>query len=278
MNYLYNGVEAPDINTVWTDKETYSYAMIFVNTETNWTTGITETYTYLWFLDNPPYVFRGEGTSGNIAGGAIIQSYRLTGGNWEYYATHEWPHAFTYPFDSIIYANYDLLDSDGTLYLAASDPVPVEETTPAFSLKAWLTGYALGIAGKPLPFAGKKEPVAYLYNGVRLPKLPEWDKEAYPYAVIAQTLSGDGAVVFGFAVCADPWYVGSYSSGDNFVGADGNGFQWTLIDGVWVQNNMFWGTYNISDDGYGVWSNHDVIDTTDGTIYLTASEPVPIYE
>ena len=30
-----------------------------------------------------------------------------------------------------------------------------------------------------------KTPDGYSYNGVQLPKLPEWDKEMYPYAVIS---------------------------------------------------------------------------------------------
>lgn len=143
MNYLYNGVELPDINTVWTDKVTYPNAMIFVSTETNWGTGLTETYTYLWFLDNPPYVGRSDGTAGSLSGGAIIQSYRLMGGNWEYYATHKWPQAFFYNFDSIIWTNYDLLDAAGTLYLSASDPIPVNPAPtldPSAMLMCWQVG------------------------------------------------------------------------------------------------------------------------------------------
>lgn len=49
-------------------------------------------------------------------------------------------------------------------------------------LKSWLTGYILGVCGKPLPLVAKKEPTAYRYNGIRtmtscstmtLLKLPE---------------------------------------------------------------------------------------------------------
>jgi hypothetical protein len=37
-------------------------------------------------------------------------------------------------------------------------------------MKSWLTGYILGITGKPLPIAAKKEPTSYSYNGVVLPE------------------------------------------------------------------------------------------------------------
>jgi hypothetical protein len=43
----------------------------------------------------------------------------------------------------------------------------------------WLVGRR--IAGQRTK---QKTPIAYLYNGVQLPPLPEWDREKYPYAVI----------------------------------------------------------------------------------------------
>ena len=50
-----------------------------------------------------------------------------------------------------------------------------------FPLKEWITGIILERLSRT-----SRTPVAYLYNGVRLPALPEWDREAYPFAVITQ--------------------------------------------------------------------------------------------
>jgi hypothetical protein len=36
-------------------------------------------------------------------------------------------------------------------------------------LKSWMTGYILGITGKPLPLV-QKTPIGYSYNGVVLPE------------------------------------------------------------------------------------------------------------
>ena len=43
------------------------------------------------------------------------------------------------------WSNHTLYDQNGNLVIEPSDPVAY------FDLKSWLTGYALGIAGKPLP-------------------------------------------------------------------------------------------------------------------------------
>lgn len=43
-------------------------------------------------------------------------------------------------------------------------------------MKSWLTGFALGLCGKPLPFA-KKTPIGYSYNGTVLPEEQESDTD-----------------------------------------------------------------------------------------------------
>ena len=86
----------------------------------------------------------------------------------------------------IFWTNTDILNEDGTLYLAASDPIPVTITAP-IDPTSLLMGYRVGqmIRGMRL----KKEPVAFLYNGVRLPKLP--DVEGYPFKVIYYLLDDE---------------------------------------------------------------------------------------
>lgn len=56
-------------------------------------------------------------------------------------------------------------------------------------MRSCAMGLILSLFSSPLPEV-QKEPVAYLYNGVILPALPEWDRETYPYLVI-DYFSGD---------------------------------------------------------------------------------------
>ena len=45
-------------------------------------------------------------------------------------------------------------------------------------MRSSVMGLILSLFSSPLPEV-QKEPVAYLYNGVRLPALPEWDNLAW---------------------------------------------------------------------------------------------------
>lgn len=54
-----------------------------------------------------------------------------------------------------IYTNHDILDGEGSVWLAA-DSVTAVETAWA-GLKSWLLGYALGLAGKPLPISSVRK-------------------------------------------------------------------------------------------------------------------------
>lgn len=145
------------------------------------------------------------------------------------------------------------------------------EITPTLGLSAYFLGRR--IAGQ----RRKRErvPVAYLYNGVRLPGLPEWDRVAYPYAVIVH-----GNSIYGLYCSTEPAYCksgslinkgGVYAPYLYFGHYDTKG---------WVGGNVV----NTSDMTFMVdkpiWSNHDMIDvaSANGTVGLAASEPVPIYE
>ena len=118
-NYLYNGIELPDINEVWTDKETYKYAYI---SEKNGAYYLT--------------VSKIKKTVDNVEGPILVDtlntallettvSYKLSNDEWVQYSGG-------YRFRSIpVWASVDIQYEgcegveDGTLYLAASDPVPV---------------------------------------------------------------------------------------------------------------------------------------------------------
>lgn len=164
-------------------------------------------------------------------------------------------------------------------------------------MRSFLKGLALGLAGKPLEFAPGEpvvpdEPVAYLYNGVRLPKLPEWDKTAYPYAVVYRTL----ALSWYLFVSETPWHGTGENHTDIFGAGAGEatentsaGVTFLYKDNTWVQqsnsNPPKLGQMQDTDgDGIAdkgaycaVWSNHDIIGA-DNSVLLAASEPIPVYE
>lgn len=163
-----------------------------------------------------------------------------------------------------------------------------------FDLKSWLTGFALGLAGKPLPLVAGKPPIAYLYNGVQLPALPKWDRETYPYAIIARigiisseyvytlrlfrsayTTSGTNVLYSFYNMTAD---IGKTWLGCSCPYTDlGDGtFMWSGIREIQIVENDSAETTTILV-GTPIWSNFDLT-TNGGTVWLAASEPTPIYE
>ena len=134
----------------------------------------------------------------------------------------------------------------------------------------------------------KREPVAYLYNGVRLPPLPEWDKAKYPNALLTRFW--------------DKWWIlhifGEYtvldSPPNNPTDQDSD---WIVLNGTGDTSNCEaylksaydeetgqWGAFE--SDQYSPytdylsnvkWSSVD-LHAYDGSLYLAASTPVPVYE
>lgn len=186
------------------------------------------------------------------------------------------------------WANFDIYNEDGSLYLAASEPVPIEEEK-GFDLKSWLTGFALGLSGKPLPLSTGKTLVGYSYNGTVLPKLPEWDREAYPYAVMDNNGSD---TVFSIHLCST--LPQAYKSLTHTFLKTTGAYLYATYSTKGVYGDDWWSDYNGSgayteantDDGssgllcnikYAMFANFDVYDA-DGNLYLSASAPIPVYE
>lgn len=183
-----------------------------------------------------------------------------------------------------IYTNHSILDGNGDVWLAA-DTVTAVGVSENW-LRSFWTGVSLGLTSKTL--FSKKEPVAYLYNGVRLPKLPEWDREKYPYAVIVLTDSiavGDSVVDgirYWLYFTAEPCV---HSLGNNIpVGsmryvlyADENTADicGSSVWGEWLEAEM--NTAMSTFLAEYVWANADVM-TANGEVKLSASEPIPVYE
>ena len=145
-NYLYNGVPQPDINTVWVDKVTYPHAVMTTNSRDN-------TVYYLWLISKQTSIY---GESGNEVwgvqeGNASCAIYRSRAqGAWEaanvfgsgvntrddfggYYISGYTP----------VWSNHDILNEDGSVYLSASEPIPVNPA-PTLDPTALLMGWQVG--------------------------------------------------------------------------------------------------------------------------------------
>lgn len=119
----------------------------------------------------------------------------------------------------------------------------------------------------------KRVPVAYLYGPdmVKLPPLPELDRETYPYAVIC-TFNSSMHTLF-------------VSSGLPYALVDEDGVEWLHFPGPYgdCQNSpkaYQWADLGYTDDDYTgyspsdvVWCNFDLC-YEDGTLVCAASEPV----
>lgn len=147
--------------------------------------------------------------------------------------------------DDVFWTSHDILNEDGTVFMSATTPIPVGEM------------------------------VGYSYNGVVLPELPEWDKTAYPYVYLSNKTLGNrhyftalSAVSF-FTDKDGYWSVATYPK--------------KLICSFDTKNGEFseWRESEQADetDGASVsaigWANFDALNE-DGSVYLEASEPIPV--
>ena len=118
----------------------------------------------------------------------------------------------------------------------------------------------------------------YLYNDVELPKLPKWDIELYPYALIGVAPKPSGVkpytrlyaskspfvlnegVLFPFAVSAqtDSYVHSLINEGET---------EWSKIV-IYTQNGV---STNISETI--IWTNHDILNE-DGSVYFGAICPI----
>ena len=169
-------------------------------------------------------------------------------------------------------------------------------------MKSFVKGILLSLVGKPFPLA-EREPVAFLYNGVRLPKLPEWDSEKYPYAVIVGNSSGEFWLYPTRLILSTVplYYVNNnLAYWSLFYGsADGSaiGYEWVnydeenqniTYDPGFVRNEDMDTAFtagggaaqktSLADDL--LWANYDVYKHPGGTTLVlpACDDPVPVYE
>lgn len=152
-----------------------------------------------------------------------------------------------------------------------------------FPLRDWITGFVLercSRAFEPKPI------VAYLYNGVRLPALPEWDRDAYPFAVISQFTE-----LYYLTFYSEPVYhewggLGNYYKSNEVCSAIAYTCSPKYGDATWVQYddgaavNVPAGE-RIGNASTPLWANLGLASTntsTGVTEYIEASNPIPVYE
>ena len=155
----------------------------------------------------------------------------------------------------------------------------------AYDHKSFMKGLAAGLVSKGrLPKGEQKEPVAYLYNGVRLPKLPVVD--GFTYAYIARRTSTDSYILYSSSVQGVmKTTLGLYQSIAVYFGND-CAYEYTVENNAWVTDDVTPKADQIviytSLGGLGncaevLWSNVDILND-DGSVYHEASDPVPVYE
>lgn len=119
----------------------------------------------------------------------------------------------------------------------------------------------------------KKLPIAYSYNGVVLPELPNLNR---PYAVVTKNVA-EGT--YWLRISAEKTYQPEFAIGlGNYItptpsdlyGIDGDG--WSLLRTEEEGST----TVQLGTTDF-VWANHDILSNED-TVYLEASKPIPVYE
>ena len=126
----------------------------------------------------------------------------------------------------------------------------------------------------------------YLYNGVELPALPEWDKEKYPYATITDDYYGTDVIKVGYVLSlTDKPLI--FTEGDENYPTMHHKVQVNYCRGLnWYyypeKGELEWNTpltftsLHLWDDDKIIWSNHNIY-LDNGTIFFAkCDDPVPV--
>lgn len=117
-NYRYNGTELPALPN-W-DKTKYPFAVLFKGSGNSYT---------LWVTSYAPYFGYPEGYTSKYlvwANPVSLERYKPDTGEFLFYNSGEHNDLTTaYGGAGVIWTNTDILNEDGSVWFAASDPVPV---------------------------------------------------------------------------------------------------------------------------------------------------------
>lgn len=136
-------------------------------------------------------------------------------------------------------------------------------------MKSFVKGILLGLCGYPLP-QGEKEPVAYMYNGVRFPAVPVVDGRPFE-AILVNEYWTDYV-----AVSLEP--TRNPANGGRLITQEGSLYvQYRLEDGEWKKRHSSIIPSKTDLGGDTIWCNFDLYNM-DGSLYLPKSDPIPVYE
>jgi hypothetical protein len=142
----------------------------------------------------------------------------------------------------ITWANFDVLNEDGTVYLGATIPLPVA----LFESGTWD------------------------FNGTKLPYLPTWDMETYPYAAIFYISITKKYILRCLTV--DAHYEMPSLVANSGISCSTTGDVWSEFGENTTDAYI---PINVSIQPL-VWTNF--VAEYDGITYMTASDPIPVYE
>lgn len=115
----------------------------------------------------------------------------------------------------------------------------------------------------------------WLYNGVELPALPEWNTEAYPYALISYTRSPEFYTLRCFTVEPAKGISGStlvpQSGTGQYISCTTKGEEWTSFG----EPTNFTALMGSVFEGR-IWTNFDLRTKEGDYVWLAASDPVPV--
>lgn len=255
-NYLYNGVKLPALPE-W-DKTTYPYAYL-----------CNHDGTYMLVLAKD---IKGVNSSGYLHSiyGSNELIYALEDGTWVISSFVGNMHGLFWASTDVYYVS-GTGSLAGTLYLSATDPIPVGTITDP---ESFLIGYQIGCRLRAQ--RAIKKPLLYRYGEITTgtyavaPPLPHYNKEVYRYAAI------DG--YNGLFVSKEPIVARQNSAGNWIPTIESDALLFKLIDNK--SERATWGESTNIEAGKTLvsiyWCDYDLY-KANGEIFKKAFEPVPMY-
>lgn len=118
----------------------------------------------------------------------------------------------------------------------------------------------------------------FLYNGIALPPLPEWDKAAYPYVYMVYNPDAISQYNY-FLYCFEqrPEWKESYGLWRVRVKC---GYSTTRHTGEatdnWTDIEAYPPTSTVHSEDEVVWTNFDILNAEDGSVFYAASCPIDV--
>ena len=276
--YLYNGYRLPFLSFL----DSYTYVVIF-KTQTKYTA---------YCSSSPITIGTPTSSTATYSYTLVIKATRCAP-SIDTRKQNEWSDSSAYTTDTTlsitaslgipIWSSHKITYPNGNTYIAKSNPPAAlyegvtENDDVGFDLYSFIAGMNIGLFGNSALIdyvdANSCDPVAYLYNGVRLPGLPVGHQNYGEYNFISKSY-------FGEYILHSADFIPSLSENKNgLMDFSGYGFysNFVLGDEGWEFLERHMVTDTVFATGTPIWTNTDLLDSS-GNLYLAASEPIPVYE